>query len=474
MAETKKYDLVVIGSGPGGYVAAIRAAQLGMKTAIVEKWQKLGGTCLNIGCIPSKALLDTSELFYRARHDFAENGIKIADPQIDLKKVLERKQAVVQKLTSGVALLMKHNRIDVYHGTASIPSTGKVSVAGAGDSGNETIGLDTARILVATGSVPTALPPLPFDGRAVVSSEEALSFDKVPKRLVVVGAGAIGLELGSVWMRLGSEVTVVEIMSTLLPGWDVQTGGVLKRELTRQGMKFLLETKVTGSKKSGRTTLVTAEGKDGAAHELSADKVLVSIGRKPYFEGLGLEALGVELEEGSRRIRVDGEYRTSVDGIFAIGDVVHGPMLAHKAEDEGVAAVERMAGVAGAVEYDTIPGVVYTWPEVAMVGKTEEVLKSEGVPYRKGSFQFAANGRALAMSAGTGMVKILAHADTDRILGVHIIGPYASDLISEAVVAMVYHASSEDLARTVHAHPTLSEVVREAALAVDGRSIHSA
>ncbi|WP_455383199.1 dihydrolipoyl dehydrogenase [Salinispira pacifica] len=471
MADRTNFDLIVIGSGPGGYVAAIRAAQLGLSTAIVERWPTLGGTCLNIGCIPSKALLDSSELFQKTRDGLGVHGIKTGSVSLDLAVMMKRKQGVVDKLTGGVGSLMKLNKIEVFHGTGRVKSAGTVIVSG--EKGGETT-LKAERILLATGSVPIELPFLKFDGKSVVSSTEALSFDRIPERLAVVGAGAIGLELGSVWRRLGSEVTFVELTPTILPGWDTQVSKTLLRELKKQGLQFHLSSKVTGFEKSGKGpgTLI-AEDEKGKRLEVQADRVLVAVGRRPFTEGLGLEELAVEREERSGRVVVGDGFETSVRGIHAIGDLVHGPMLAHKAEDEGVAAVEMMAGVHGHVNYDTIPGVVYTWPEAATVGKSEETLTADGVPYRKGSFPFAINGRALAMEAPAGFVKILAHEKTDRILGVHIVGPWASDLITEAVTAMEFSASAEDLARTVHAHPTLTEVTREAALAVDGRAIHS-
>ncbi len=469
MADDRQFDLIVIGSGPGGYVAAIRAAQLGLNTAIIEKMETLGGTCLNIGCIPSKALLDSSELYQKVLSGTSTHGIHVDSVHLDLGTMLKRKDSVVSKLTGGVASLMKLNKVPVFHGTATVPKSGSVKVISSG----EELTLSGDRILIATGSVPVELPFLKFDGKTVVSSTEALSFDHVPDKLVVVGAGAIGLELGSVWMRLGSEVTVVELMPSILPGWDMQVSKTLQRELGKEGMKFHLQSKVTGVQKKGKGYVLTADAKDGESLEIPADRVLVAVGRRPYVEGLGLSELGVKLHEKSRQVLVNDRYETSIPGIFAIGDVVKGPMLAHKAEDEGIAAVERMVGVAGHVNYDTIPGVVYTWPEAAMVGATEESLKADGVPYNKGSIPFGINGRALAMEATAGFVKILAHEKTDRILGVHIVGPWASDLIAEAVAFMEFGGSAEDMARTVHAHPTLPEVMKEAALAVGGRAIHA-
>ncbi|HUX11487.1 MAG TPA: dihydrolipoyl dehydrogenase [Spirochaetia bacterium] len=471
MADISKFDLVIIGSGPGGYVAAIRAAQLGMNVAIVERSLPLGGTCLNIGCIPSKALLDSSELFQKTRDELGAHGISTGKVTLDLGTMMKRKAAVVEKLTSGVSSLMKLNKIQVFEGTGSVTATGRVSVK---DSTGGTVDLAAGHIILATGSVPVELPFLKYDGKTVVSSTEALAFDKVPETLAIVGAGAIGLELGSVWNRLGSKVTFVELMPSILPGWDTQLSKTLVRELKKQGMEFHLSARVTGFEKQAKGNgILLAEGEKGEKIQVPAEKVLVAVGRRPSSDGLGLEALSIHRDDRSGRIVVNQRYETSVPGIYAIGDLIHGPMLAHKAEDEGIASVELIAGIHGHVNYGVIPGVVYTWPEAATVGRSEESLKAEGIPYRKGSFPFGINGRAIAMDATAGFVKILAHERTDRILGVHIVGPWASDLISEAVIAMEFSASAEDLARTVHAHPTLSEVTREAALAVDGRAIHS-
>ena len=468
MADTN-YDVLVLGAGPGGYVAALRAAQLGLRTAIVEKRDTLGGTCLNVGCIPSKALLDSSELFAKTRHELADHGITVGTPKLDLKTMHARKRGVVDRMVGGLNGLMKGRKVDVVHGAARLVDRETVAVSSGG---TETT-LRAAAIVLATGSVPVELPFLKFDGTTVVSSTEALEFSKVPQELVVVGAGAIGLELGSVWARLGAHVTVVEIMKVVLPGWDAQVSKAMRRELGNQDMEFKLGHKVTGvSSGKGRKT-VTVEDPSGEKLELPADKVLVAVGRRPYYDGLGIEQVGVSIDERSRRITVDEQFRTSVPTIYALGDLVHGPMLAHKAEDEGIAVAEIIAGKAGHVNYDTIPGVVYTWPEAACVGRTEEQLKEAGVAYRKGSFNFAANGRALAMTAGTGFVKILADEASDRVLGAHIVGPWASDLISEIVTVMEFGGSAEDIARTVHAHPTLTEAVKEAALAVDKRAIHS-
>lgn len=472
MPDSQTFDCIVIGAGPGGYVAAIRAAQLGLSTALVEKRATLGGTCLNIGCIPSKALLDSSELYAKARDEFKEHGIAAEKLTLDLGAMHARKARVVERLTGGVARLLKGRKVQVFTGTARLAGARAVTVTGDDGAARELAGTN---IVLATGSVPVELPFLKFDGRTVVSSTEALEFDTVPKDLVVVGAGAIGLELGSVWSRLGATVTVVEIMSEILPGWDNQLARTLRRELTKQGLSFRLEHRVTGvTPGKGRAkATVSVTGPGGEDIELKADKVLVAVGRRPYHEGLGLESVGIVPEERTGRIAVDRSYRTSAQGVYAIGDLIHGPMLAHKAEDEGVAVAEVLAGKPGHVNYDAIPGVVYTWPEAAFVGRTEEQLRDEGVAFRKGSFSFAANGRALAMDAEGGFVKILADETTDRLLGAHIVGPWASDLIAELVTVMEFGGSAEDVARTVHAHPTLTEAVKEAAMAVDDRSIHS-
>ena len=467
MAE--HFDLVVIGAGPGGYVAAIRAAQLGMKVVCVEKRPALGGTCLNIGCIPSKALLDSSEFYHLAQHRFARHGIKIGGVSLDLPAMLKRKDEVVKGLTDGVRFLFKKNKIEPVFGAARLTSPTTVTVAL--NAGGESV-LETKHVLLATGSAPVNLPFLPFDGRHVVSSTEALCFDKVPQHLIVVGGGYIGLELGSVWNRLGSKVTVVEFLPRIVPMMDVEVGTLLFKSLQKQGLEFHLETKVTGATIEGEKVSVAAETRDGRKLSLDCDRVLVSVGRRPYTEGLGLEAVGVQTEPKSGKVIIDKHFRTNVPTISAIGDLVDGPMLAHKAEDEGVACAELLAGKAGHVDYDTIPSVIYTHPEVASVGITEEQAKERKVEYKVGKFPFMANGRARAMDETEGLVKILADAKTDRVLGVHIIGPRASDLIAEAVTVMGFQGSSEDIALLCHAHPTLSEAVREAALAVEKRAIH--
>jgi dihydrolipoamide dehydrogenase len=470
MAAEKTYDLIVIGAGPGGYVAAIRAAQLGMKVACVEKRPALGGTCLNIGCIPSKALLDSSELYHLAQQRFSRHGIKVGNLGLDLKTMLARKDEVVKGLTDGVRFLFKKNKIDPVFGDARITSPKTVAVRL--NEGGETT-LEAGHILLATGSAPVNLPFIPFNGKTIVSSTEALSFDRVPAHLVVVGAGYIGLELGSVWKRLGSKVTVIEFLPRIVPMADQEAGALLHKSLVKQGLEIQLETKVTGAKVDGNRVTVSAETKDGKALSYPCDRVLVAVGRRPYTEGLGLVEAGVNVDAKTGKVPIDAHYRTNVPTISAIGDLVDGPMLAHKAEDEGIACVELLAGKAGHVDYNTIPSVIYTWPELASVGLTEEQLKERGAEYRVGKFPFIANGRAKAMDESEGMVKILADAKTDRVLGVHIIGPRASDLIAEAVTTMEFAGSAEDIARICHAHPTLSEAVREAALAVDKRAIHA-
>ena len=463
------YDLVVIGSGPGGYVCAIRAAQLGLKVAVVEKRATHGGTCLNVGCIPSKALLHASELFEEAGHKFGKMGIGVGQPTLDLAQMMAFKDEGVAGNVKGVDFLFKKNKIETFHGTGRVLGAGKVEVAA---DGGETQTLDAKAIVIATGSDVARLKGLEIDETTIVSSTGALSLPEVPKKLVVVGGGVIGLELGSVWRRLGSEVVVVEFLDRILPGMDVDLGRQFQRLLEKQGMTFRLGSKVTGATRRGERLSVTVEpAKGGDAETLEADVVLVAIGRVPYTEGLGLDEAGVELDERGR-VKTDGRFRTSVDGVYAIGDVIAGPMLAHKAEDEGVAVAEILAGKAGHVNYGVIPNVVYTYPEVASVGKTEEELKADGVDYRAGKFPFTANGRAKANGTTEGFVKILADARTDRVLGVHIIGPDAGTLIAEAALGMEFSASSEDIARTCHAHPTLSEAVKEAALAVEGRAIH--
>jgi dihydrolipoamide dehydrogenase len=461
------YDLIVIGTGPGGYVAAIRAAQLGMKTAVVEKRATHGGTCLNVGCIPSKALLDSSELYAQARSHFAVHGVKVHGVDLDLPTMLTRKDRVVKGLTEGVLALLKRNKIDTFNGTARLPSAGHVVVK----LGAEEISLAAKATILATGSEPVTLPSLPFDGKHIVSSTEALSFDKVPQHLVVVGAGYIGLELGSVWSRLGSKVTVVEFLPRILPLSDAEIADMAQRALVKQGLVFALDTRVTGASTQGGQVIVNATSK-GQDVLFQGDRVLVAIGRRPYTTGLGLKEIGVRLEEKSGRVLVNEDYQTSVPGVYAIGDLIEGPMLAHKAEEDGIACVERLAGMKTHVDYNCVPSVCYVWPEVAAVGKTEEQLKGEGRQYRVGKFAFRNNPRARCMDEVEGTVKVLADAVTDRLLGVHIFGPRASDLIAEAVTVMEYGGSAEDIARICHAHPTLSEALKEAALGVARRAIH--
>lgn len=463
------YDLVVIGTGPGGYVCAIRAAQLGLKTAVVEKRATHGGTCLNVGCIPSKALLHASEAFEEAGKHFADMGVIVNAPELDLPKMMAFKQDGVDGNTKGVEFLLKKNGIDSYRGTARLAGAGRVEVLSE-DGGNQL--LETKNVVIATGSDVTKLPGVTIDETIVVSSTGALELQAVPKKLLIIGAGVIGLELGSVWRRLGSEVTVVEYLDRILPGMDGEVGKQFQRILGKQGVQFKLSSKVTGvAVADGAATVTVEPAAGGAAETLAADVVLVAIGRVPYTDGLGLETVGVGLDNKGR-IQTDSHYATNVTGIYAIGDVISGPMLAHKAEDEGVAVAELLAGQSGHVNYGVIPNVVYTYPEVASVGKTEEELKKDGIAYNSGKFPFTANGRAKVNHTTDGFVKILADATTDRVLGVHIVGADAGNLIAEVAVAMEFGASAEDVARTCHAHPTLTEAVKEAALAVAKRAIH--
>ncbi|MEM7159355.1 MAG: dihydrolipoyl dehydrogenase [Myxococcota bacterium] len=467
---SESFDLIVIGAGPGGYVAAIRAAQLGMSVACVDKNPQLGGTCLRVGCIPSKALLESSERYYEARTGgFDNHGIGLGEVSLDLQAMLARKDEIVTQLTRGVAGLFKKNGVKAFHGTGRLKGNGQVEVTPL--SAKESAQVITGkRILIATGSTPASIPGVDLDGDRIGTSTEALSFPEVPERLVVIGGGVIGLEMGSVWNRLGSEVVVLEYMPDFLPTCDVEIARHAKRAFTKQGLKINLGVKVTGAQVAGDKVTVSYE-EGGEAKVIEADRVLVSTGRRPNTEGLGARELGVTMDARGF-ITVDDHFATNIEGVYAIGDVIIGPMLAHKAEEEGVAAVELMAGLPGHLNYDAIPGIIYTHPEVATIGKTEQELKAAGVPYTKGSFPFAANGRAKAMAETDGIVKILAHAETDRVLGFHVVGPHASDLAAEGAVAMEFSASAEDLARSVHAHPTLSEVVKEAALAAGGRVIH--
>src|SRR3954465_919143 len=463
------YDLVVIGTGPGGYVCAIRAAQLGLKTAVVEKRKTHGGTCLNVGCIPSKALLHASELFEQAGKHFGDMGIGVPAPKLDLKKMMAFKAEGVDGNVKGVEFLLKKNKIDTFQGTARIAAVGQIEVKGE-DGSNQVI--EAKAIVIATGSDVTRLPGIEIDEKVVVSSTGALELETVPKKLVVIGGGGIGLELGSVWRRLGSEVLVVEFLDRILPGMDLEVGRQFQRLLGRQGMQFKLSSKVTRVERAKKGVKVTIEPAAGGEGEtVDADVVLVSVGRVPYTECLGLEALGVQ-KDGKGRILTDEHFATNVTGIYAIGDVIAGPMLAHKAEDEGVAVAEILAGRAGHVNYGVIPNVVYTYPEVASLGQTEEELKSAGVAYNTGKFPFTANGRAKVNHTTEGFVKILADAASARVLGVHIVGPDAESLIMECAGAMEFGASSEDIARTCHAQRTLTEAIKEAALAVEKRAIH--
>jgi len=465
-----QFDLTIIGSGPGGYVCAIRAAQLGLKVAVVEKWPTLGGTCLNIGCIPSKALLHASELFEEAGHGFRALGIDIPQPVLNLPQMMNHKADVVASNVGGVDYLFKKNKITVYRGIGSIPAAGKVLVTPQSGPQSE---IATKNIVIATGSVSANLPGINIDEKSIVTSTGALTLEKVPERLLVIGAGVIGLELGSVWGRLGAKVTVVEFLDRILPGMDSEVARQFQRMLQKQDMDFRLSSKVAGIEKQedGSLKVRVEPAKGGEPEFIDADVALVAIGRKPFTEGLGLELAGVALDERGR-VRVDGHYKTSVDGIYAIGDVIAGPMLAHKAEDEGIAVAEILSGQAGHVNYGAIPSVVYTNPEVASVGKTEDELKADGVNYKIGKFPFTANGRAKAMVATRGFVKILADVETDRVLGAHIVGKNAGEMIHEIVTLMEFSGAAEDLARTTHAHPTLSEAVREAALALGDGAIH--
>jgi dihydrolipoamide dehydrogenase len=463
------YDLIVIGTGPGGYVCAIRAAQLGMKVAVVEKRATHGGTCLNVGCIPSKALLHASEMFEEAGHGFARMGIGVGTPKLDLAALMKFKDEGVDGNVKGVEFLLKKNKIDAVHGLGRIAAPGSVEVKSPD---GKTQMLETKNIVIATGSDVARLKGVEIDGKRIVTSDQAIALDKVPQRLLVIGAGVIGLELGSVWRRLGSQVTVVEFLDRILPGLDSEVARQSQRLLEKQGIAFKLGSKVTGVDSSGATLKARIEpAKGGAAEEIEADVVLVAIGRVPFTEGLGLDEAGVK-KDNRGRVIVDAHYATNVKGIYAIGDVIAGPMLAHKAEDEGVAVSEILAGQAGHVNYDVIPNVVYTFPEIASVGKTEEELKEAGVAYNTGKFPFTANGRAKANHQTDGFVKILADAKTDRVLGVHIVGSDAGNMIAEAAVAMEFGAAAEDIARTCHAHPTLPEAVKEAAFAVAKRAIH--
>jgi len=468
MGAPQALDLIVLGGGPGGYVAAIRAAKLGLKTALVESRKEPGGTCLHIGCIPSKALLASSEHFHFATHDAARHGIRLSGVDLDLAAMHERKRGVLTQLAGGVSTLVQRNGITLVHGTGRVPQAGTVEVRSASGT-TET--LSAPHILLATGSVPASLPGIEPDGATVVTSTEALDFETVPEQLVVIGAGAIGLELGSVWARLGSKVTVLEFLPRIAPGFDAEIATQLQRELARQGLAFHLGARVQRVERSGSGAIVVASIGDKEVR-FDATKVLMAVGRRPFLGDAVDSALGLALDERGR-VKVDDHFRTSVPGLYAIGDLIPGPMLAHKAEEEGVAVAECIAGRAGHVNYDVIPGVIYTFPEAACVGLDEEEARRRGIPVSVGKFPLRANGRALASGYSAGLAKVIAHAETDRLLGVHLLAPGASELIAEAVAVMEFSGSAEDLGRTVHAHPTLSEMLKEAALAAGGSAIHA-
>ncbi len=467
---TMQYDVIVIGSGPGGYVAAIRSAQLGLKTACIEKYATYGGTCLNVGCIPSKALLDSSEHFYNAGHAFASHGINIKDLKLDFGQMVKRKGEVVAKNTAGISFLFKKNKIDGYQGMGVFKDKNTVVITKADGTTQEITGKN---VIIATGSKPSSLPFIKIDKKRIITSTEALNLTEVPKHLILIGGGVIGLELGSVYARLGAKVSVIEFMDGIIPTMDKALGKELQKVLQKQGMEFYLGHKVTGATTKGKEVTVTFDAPNGDKKELKGDYCLVAVGRVAYTDSLGLDKIGITVEERGRKITVDEHMQTSVPGVYAIGDVVRGAMLAHKAEDEGTYVAETIVGQKPHINYNLIPGVVYTWPEVAAVGQTEEQLKEKGVKYKTGSFPFRASGRAVASGDLDGFVKVLADAATDEILGVHIIGPRAADMIAEAVVAMEYRASAEDISRISHAHPTYTEALREACLAAtENRPIH--
>jgi dihydrolipoamide dehydrogenase len=465
-----QYDVIVIGSGPGGYVAAIRCAQLGLKTAIIEKYNTLGGTCLNVGCIPSKALLDSSEHYHNAAHTFTTHGIKLDNLGIDFGQMIKRKQEVVDANTSGITYLMKKNKIDVHTGVGSFKDKNTIIVTNADGTVTE---LTTEKVIIATGSKPSSLPFLKIDKKRIITSTEALTLTEIPKHLILIGGGVIGLELGSVYARLGAKVSVIEYMDGIIPTMDKGLGRELQRVLKKQGMEFYVGHKVTGATAKGKEVTVTFDNPKGEKQELKGDYCMVAVGRIAYTDGLGLDKIGITVEERGRKIPVDEHLETSVKGVYAIGDVIKGAMLAHKAEDEGTFVAELIAGQKPHINYNLIPGVVYTWPEVAAVGYTEEQLKEAGTKYKTGSFPFKASGRARASGDTDGFVKVLADATTDEILGVHMIGPRAADMIAEAVIAMEFRASAEDVTRASHAHPTYTEAMREACLAAtENRPIH--
>ncbi|AOW21570.1 dihydrolipoyl dehydrogenase [Urechidicola croceus] len=462
------YDVTVIGSGPGGYVAAIRCAQLGLKTAIIEKYNTLGGTCLNVGCIPSKALLDSSHHYHDAIHHFEKHGIDAKEVKINFKQMIDRKGEVVAQTSGGINYLMDKNNIDVYTGLGSFKDATHINIT----SNDEVNTIESKHTIIATGSKPSSLPFIKIDKKRIITSTEALSLSEIPKHMIVIGGGVIGLELGQVYSRLGAEVSVIEYMPTIIPTMDSMLSKELQKSLKKQGMKFYTSHKVNGVSVNGNEVTVTADDKKGNPVEFKGDYCLVSVGRKPYTDGLGLENVGVKVTERGQ-IETDAHLKTNISNIYAIGDVIKGAMLAHKAEEEGSMVAEIIAGQKPHIDYNLIPGVVYTWPEVASVGKTEEQLKEEGVKYKTGSFPMRALGRARASMDIDGQVKVLAHAETDEILGMHMIGARAADMIAEAVIAMEFRASSEDVARSSHAHPTYTEAIKEACLAVDGRAIHS-
>lgn len=465
-----QYDVVVIGSGPGGYVAAIRCAQLGLKTAIMEKYATFGGTCLNVGCIPSKALLDSSEHYHNAAHTFQTHGIKLKDLKVDMPQMIKRKNEVVEQTTAGIVYLFKKNKITSYQGHGSFVDKNTIKISKADGSAEN---ITAKNVIIATGSKPTELPFISVDKKRIITSTEALNLQEVPKHLILIGGGVIGLELGSVYARLGAKVTVVEFADSIISTMDKTLGAELLRSLKKLGMEFLLGHKVTGASVKGNKVTVTADDPSGKGISLEGDYCLLAVGRTAYTEGLGLENIGLTVEERGKKITVDEHLQTKVPGIYAIGDVVRGAMLAHKAEDEGVFVAEYIAGQKPHINYNLIPGVVYTWPEVASVGYTEEQLKDQGKKYKVGSFPFKASGRARASMDTDGLVKVLADAETDELLGVHMIGPRVADVIAEAVVAMEFRASAEDIARICHAHPTFTEAFKEAALAAtENRAIH--
>jgi len=474
MAKKEIYDLIIIGSGPGGYVAAVRAAQLGLKTACIEKETRLGGVCLNVGCIPSKALLDSSEYYHLAKDHLAEHGIKTGKLTLDLSAMMARKEQVVEELTGNVRKLLEGNNIEIFKGTARLAGEDRVEVRQDTGSGRKKTAqiLQAKSIILATGSTPVQVPGLEFDGKRIVTSTEALEFKTVPKHLGIVGGGYVGLELGSVWLRLGAKVTVVEMLSQIATTMDGQVGRTLDRILRKQGLDIRLNTRVSGAKIQKNNVRVTLENKD-KKETLSCDRLLVSVGRRPLTQNLGLEDVGVKTDAKTGHVLVDESYRTNIPSVYAIGDLIPGPMLAHKASAEGIAAVECIAGLPGEVNYDAIPAVVYTWPEVASVGLTEEQVKERNIPYCVGTYPFSGAGRARCMGEKDGFVKLIAHSKTDRILGVHIIGPRAADMIAECVLAIEFGASSEDIARTVHGHPTFAEALQEAAMAVRKCSIYA-